>query len=124
MTERTRLILLFHQRLQKRVKLCLMQKNVEKDGLEIIIHKIHEKSSGEILDLLSGSDMLYLLVVKTNLYTQLKNLPKFIASEANMRRFVRIYLLTGYHSLPQEEMYWSLDKGIYFPNVRESMLRL
>ncbi|GBM79676.1 hypothetical protein AVEN_59167-1 [Araneus ventricosus] len=30
----------------------------------------------------------------------------------------------GYHSLPQEEIYWSLDKDISVPTVRDSMSRL
>lgn len=53
-----------------------------------------------------------------------KNRPDFVASDVYMRRFIGILLLTGYHSLPQEEMYWSLDTDISVPIVRESMSRL
>ncbi|GBN02528.1 hypothetical protein AVEN_246-1 [Araneus ventricosus] len=47
-----------------------------------------------------------------------------MACEAYMRRFIGILLLMGYNSLPQEEMYWSLDKDISVHIVRDSMSRL
>ncbi|GBN15195.1 hypothetical protein AVEN_259397-1 [Araneus ventricosus] len=47
--------------------------------------------------------------------------PDFMACDAYMRRFIGILLLTGYQSLTQEEVYWSLDKDISVPIVRDSM---
>ncbi|GBO15804.1 hypothetical protein AVEN_254696-1 [Araneus ventricosus] len=38
-----------------------------------------------------------------------------------MGRFIGILLLIGYHSLPQEEINWYLDKDISCPIARDSM---
>ncbi len=73
--------------------------------------------------LLFDSDVFTLLVEQTNSYGQQKNRSDFRASDAYIRRFIGILLFTGYHSLPQEEMYWSLDKDVSVPIVRESMSR-
>ncbi|GBL86330.1 hypothetical protein AVEN_164520-1 [Araneus ventricosus] len=71
-----------------------------------------------------NSDVVSLLVEQTNLYARQKNRPDFMAAEAYIRRFIGIFLLTGYHSLPHEEIYWSLDKDISVPIVRDSISRL
>ncbi len=88
-------------------------KNVEKYKIETIKNKIEGEASAEIFCFLFDSDVFTLLVEQTNLYAQQKNRSDFRSSDAYIRRFIGILLLTGYHSLPQEEMYWSLDKDMF-----------
>jgi len=44
-------------------------------------------------------------------------------STDEMRRFSGIMLLSGYHSLPQQHLYWSLDEDIAVPIVRNAMTK-
>lgn len=97
--------------------------NDEEISIQKIRDLIENNSSAEIFNIFFDSDVLSLLIEQTNLYAQQKNRPEFKATQAYMRRFIGILLLTGYHSLPQEEMYWSLDKDISVPIVREAMSR-
>lgn len=47
----------------------------------------------------------------------------FHVEPTEMRTFLAILLLTGYHTLPQERMYWSMDDDLGVPMVYNSMSR-
>ena len=52
--------------------------------------------------------MISLLVEQTNLYaTRDKNMQTFTTNDAEMRKFLGLLLISGYHNLPSEVDYWS-----------------
>ena len=52
--------------------------------------------------------MISLLVDQTNLYaTRDKNMQTFKTNDAEMRKFLGLLLISGYHNLPSEADYWS-----------------
>ncbi|XP_067646949.1 piggyBac transposable element-derived protein 3-like [Eurosta solidaginis] len=52
-----------------------------------------------------------------------KNNPKFRIDVEEMRVFIAILFFTGYHKLPTERAYWSLDEDLGVPLVSEAMTR-
>ena len=71
-----------------------------------------------------SSKILGHVVLQTNLYAQRdKNSPNFFASDGDVRKFLGIILLSGYHSLPQEQHYWSTQPDLGVPAVYNTMSR-
>ncbi|XP_065320355.1 piggyBac transposable element-derived protein 3-like [Gordionus sp. m RMFG-2023] len=52
------------------------------------------------------------------------NRPNICITIQDIQRFIGILLFTGYHSLPQERMYWSNDSDISIPIIRDTMTQL
>jgi len=68
--------------------------------------------------------MLNHIVLQTNLYAQRdKNSPNFSLSGGDVRKFLGIILLSGYHSLPQEQYYWSTQPDLGVPAAYNTMSR-
>ena len=63
------------------------------------------------------------IVSQSNLYAQQKNEHRFSTSEDEMKRFLGILILTGYHQLPRERQYWSLDEDLNVLCVSRRMTR-
>ena len=56
-------------------------------------------------------DVIEMLDDQTNLYANRdKNNPRFSVKEHEMRTFLGILLISGYHELPQENHYWSTQQ--------------
>ncbi|XP_039602162.1 piggyBac transposable element-derived protein 3-like [Polypterus senegalus] len=55
--------------------------------------------------------------------TQKKNVHQFSLSSDCIRKFIDILLFTGYHSLPQEQLYWCEDEDMDVQSVRKCMSR-
>ena len=68
--------------------------------------------------------MLDHVVLQANLYAQCnKNSPNFSVSDGDLHKFLKIILLSGYHSLPQEWHYWSTQPDLGVPAVYNTMSR-
>lgn len=72
---------------------------------------------------LFDKEVISLIVAQTNLYSSQKNDHSFFVSEYDIKIFVGILLLTGYHKLPRERLYWSVDKDLGVPFVYKAMSR-
>jgi len=69
-----------------------------------------------------SEDMVQNLVEQSTLYARRdKNSPNFSVDSGEMRRFLGILLLSGYHSLPQEAHYWSNQADLGVPIVSDAM---
>lgn len=75
------------------------------------------------VDLFFDTNMIDYLVEQTNMHAQQNNCQSFSTNPNEMRAFIGFLLLTGYHHLPQESMYWSLDPDVSVPFVRETFSR-
>lgn len=96
------------------------------------IDKQHEKT--EALELQIGGDtaiqlferffdneVLDLILTQSNLYANQNNRHNFLLEKYQLQRFIGFLLLTGYHELPRERMYWEHSEDVSLPIVRKAM---
>ncbi|KAK9695840.1 Transposase IS4 [Popillia japonica] len=60
------------------------------------------------------------IVEQTFLYSTQHNRHEFTVNSAEIRTFIAILFFSGYHSLPQERMYWSNDEDLDNSNIDTS----
>ncbi|KAB0792570.1 hypothetical protein PPYR_14529 [Photinus pyralis] len=93
------------------------------DRLTILKAELEGRSPVEIFKKFIDKDVIDHIVFQSNLYAQQKNDHRFMFSESDMKIFLGFLLLTGYHSVPRESMYWSLDEDLGIDLVTRSMSR-
>ena len=77
-----------------------------------------------IWSLIFDSDMIDNIVQQSNLYAARdKNCSDFKLSDEELRRFLGIVLLSGYHSVPSEADFWSNQPDLGVELVSEAMSR-
>jgi len=77
----------------------------------------------QMFDLFFDNSFLSKIVEFSIKYAQSKNNHNFALTVSDLRKFMGILLLSGYHTLPQTKHYWSKDADKGVPIVRESMSR-
>jgi hypothetical protein len=76
----------------------------------------------DIWNLLMDQSILELIVQQSKLYAHRdKNFPEFDLSMSDLRRFIGILILSGYHIVPEESHYWSTDTDLGVSVVSQSM---
>lgn len=93
------------------------------DRLEILKNELENFSPVEVFEKLFDDEIFDHLMQQTNLYSSQKNRHAFFVSKADLKLSVAILLLTGYHKLPSERNYWSLDEDLGVPMVAKTMSR-
>ncbi len=63
------------------------------------------------------SSVLELLIKESSRYAETKNKHDFQVDESDLYAFFGILLLSGYHTLPSERLYWSKDEDVAVPLV-------
>ena len=82
------------------------------------------KDEFDIFRLFFTDDMISNLVDQTILYAQRdKNNPSFTMTADDMRQFLGLLLVSGYHSLPGENDYWSTAEDLAAPVFVHTMAR-
>lgn len=76
----------------------------------------------QIFEKMFSDELVQLLCDQSILYATQKH-QNFFIEPTEMRKFLAILLLTGYHTLPQERMYWSMDDDLGVPMVYNTMSR-
>ncbi|XP_035219424.1 piggyBac transposable element-derived protein 3-like [Stegodyphus dumicola] len=66
-----------------------------------------------------GDDLVNHIVQQSVSYATQNNRHQFTLSSDCFKKFLGFLLLTGYHSLPQEQMYWSEEEDIDIGIVRK-----
>lgn len=64
-----------------------------------------------------------MVIQYTKLYAFQNNKHNFVITVEELKTFFGILLLTGYHSLPRERMYWSLDDDCSMTIITKAMPR-
>lgn len=63
-----------------------------------------------------------MIVTQTNLYAEQKRIPNWTPiDKKEIRAFLGIIVIMGYHILPQIELYWSTDPGFTVEEVASVM---
>ena len=78
-------------------------------------------SAIELFELFWDDSLLQSIIEQMELYSAWKNMEIFRPSVGEVRTFLGILLLSGYHKLPQRWMYWSDDEDIGSALVKGSM---
>lgn len=68
-------------------------------------------------------DVMDLIIGFSEKYARDNNMHDFHLSREELLNFIGILILSGYHSLPQTDMYWSLDEDKTVNIVRDCMSR-
>ena len=96
-------------------------------GNAVIDQKLEElegKTPYEIWKSIFSTEMLKYIVLQTNLYANRdKNNEKFKVLECEMRKFLGIIFLSGYHTVPEEQQYWSTQPDLRVKIVAKTMSR-
>ena len=75
--------------------------------------ELMEENPFELFSIYCNDEMLELLITETNRYACQKNMHDMPpVTEVEMRRFCGIFILSGYHTLPSQRLYWSSDKDM------------
>lgn len=95
----------------------------EEEQSEMLIQKLDGKSPIELFEMLLDEEILTEIVAFSIKYAYENNRHNFQFSVTDLKRFLGILILSGYHTLPQVDMYWSLDEDKGVPIVRKSLSR-
>ena len=82
------------------------------------------KEPYEIFNLFFGPEIIQHITEQTNLYAvRDKNASNFHVTEEEIRKFLGLLLISGYHSLPSENDYWSTSEHLVAPVFATTMSR-
>lgn len=97
--------------------------SVENSCVETIILHYGGKTPYEIFQLFLDDTLLALIINYSKIYADSNNRHNFQMSVTDLRKFIGILYLSGYHTLSQQDLYWSMDedKGAEF--VKNAMRR-
>lgn len=84
---------------------------------------LKDLSPVQIFEKLFDDEVCQLIVNFSNLYASQNNRHTFSLTVAELKTFFGILILSGYHKLPREGMYWSLDEDIGVDVVSKAMSR-
>lgn len=96
--------------------------NVRSSQKTQIIDQLKNLSPVEVFDKIFDSEN-DLILSNTLLYAGQNNRHGFVLDREDLRRFLGILILSGYHRLPRERQYWSYDEDLGVPLVARSMFR-
>ena len=92
--------------------------------LEESFPDLSQHSPYQLWSCIFTQSIIDMIVIHTNLYAKReKNQPHFSVSHDEIRVFLGILLLSGYHKLPEERHYWSTQPDLGVPIVASAMTR-
>ncbi|KAJ8928709.1 hypothetical protein NQ314_018719 [Rhamnusium bicolor] len=72
---------------------------------------------------LFDTEIFEYIIEQTHLYAAQKNNHTFSLPVEDLKIFIGILLFSGYHKIPRERLYWSLDEDVSVPIVSNAMSR-
>lgn len=97
--------------------------NGSSECLNILRQELSSLNVVQIFETLFDDEVVQLIVDQTNLYATAANNHIFRITSHEVKIFVGVLLFTGYHKLPRERLYWSLDEDVGVPFISNSMSR-
>ncbi|XP_037928824.1 piggyBac transposable element-derived protein 2-like [Teleopsis dalmanni] len=96
--------------------------NVEAKTVEKVVRTLGGKSPLELFEFFFDENMSNMIINFSNEYA-LQNNACLDLKQFELKRFIGILFLSGYHSLPQWKLYWSLSPGMEVQIVRNALPR-
>ncbi|XP_037930822.1 piggyBac transposable element-derived protein 3-like [Teleopsis dalmanni] len=88
-----------------------------------LIAKLSGKNVVEYVELFLDDEVINYIVEQTNIYAHQNNVGSDVCNKTNIVRFIGFLLLTGYHTVPQVELYWSNKSDLGVPIVQQAFSR-
>lgn len=82
---------------------------------------LKDLSAVQIFEKIFDEEVMNMTRHYTKLYAAQKNNHDFDVTVEELKKFFGIIILTGYHTLPRERLYWSLDEDCSVPIVSRTM---
>lgn len=101
----------------------ITSENNENDYIRAIQASVVSLTPVEVFSLYFTDEIFNKIVEFSNIYSKQQNRHDFHLTSVDLRKFIGILILSGYHSLPQQRMYWSLDSDKGLEIVRKCMPR-
>ena len=102
-------------------------KRSSESNIDEMVRKIKEqfrrKSSVEVFEELFDNEIRKHIVQQSTIYASQKNRHSFVFSDNCLKKLIGFLLLTGYHGLLQEKMYWCEDEDVECDIVRACFSR-
>lgn len=76
----------------------------------------------DLFELFFDDEMFSFILNETNRYAQQQN-SSFAVTLSELRRFIGILIVSGYHTLPSVRDYWSKQPSLGVPIIRQAMSR-
>ena len=94
----------------------LYTKRGSESNIDEMVRKIKEqfrrKSPVEVFEELIDDEIRKHIVQQSTIYASQKKRHNFVFSDNCLKKLIGFLLLTGYHELPQERMYWCEDEDV------------
>ncbi|XP_036329436.1 piggyBac transposable element-derived protein 3-like [Rhagoletis pomonella] len=88
-----------------------------------LYEKIGDMNPVQLWEMFIDEEVLNMLVTSTNQYAATKNCPSFITSISEMKTFLGVLYITGYHTLPQIYSYRSNRESLGCALIKECISR-
>lgn len=88
-----------------------------------LYEQIGEMSPQQLWELFIDEEVLDLIVNSTNKYAAANNCPSFVTTPTEIKTFLGVLYITGYHTLPQVNSYWSNRESLGCVMIKECMPR-
>lgn len=87
-----------------------MESTFTQEKMKDIRDKFKNSTPIEIFESIVDDVVIQLMVDQSNLYASQNNRHAFSVTKRDIKIFLGVLLFSGYHQLPRERLYWSLDE--------------
>ncbi|XP_060801114.1 piggyBac transposable element-derived protein 3-like [Amyelois transitella] len=101
----------------------IFDENNVQERREKMVSDLKDLNPVAIFEKMFDNEIISMIIQNSKLYSAQKNKHDFDITEEQLKTFLGILLLTGYHTLPRERLYWSLDEDCNVPIVSKAMTR-
>lgn len=77
----------------------------------------------QVFEKIFDEEVTSLIISNTILYANQNNRHNFQLDTVDLKKFIGVLILSGYHKLPREDLYWSYDEDVGMEMVSKSMSR-
>ncbi|CAK1592870.1 unnamed protein product [Parnassius mnemosyne] len=93
------------------------------DKQNAIKEQLKDQNPVQIFEKILDEEVLQLILSNSILYANQNNIHSFQLDLPDLKKFIGILILSGYHKLPREALYWSLDEDVGVALVSRAMSR-
>ncbi|XP_046972429.1 piggyBac transposable element-derived protein 2-like [Vanessa cardui] len=82
------------------------------DRQKLVKEKFQDLTPVQIFEKIFDEEVISLIITNTILYANQNNRHTFQLDAVDLKKFLGILILSGYHKLPREDLYWSYDEDV------------
>ncbi|CAG4977720.1 unnamed protein product [Parnassius apollo] len=90
---------------------------------EVLVESLKDCSPVMLFEKIFDDNVMSLIVENSMKYAGQHNRHSFEIDKPELRTFLAVLCFTGYHELPSERAYWSLDENLGVPLIANCMSR-